>query len=120
MSKLMYDSNQDIQVIIGRCAHLTEPKAIHLQQGRGKCQARIVCERGCPYGGYFTSVSSTLPWAEKSGNLTLRPHSVVHSIIYDDKKGKAVGVRVIDALSKKTTDYLARIIFIKDRCLNSD
>jgi choline dehydrogenase-like flavoprotein len=75
----------DRQVIIGRCAHLTQPKEIHLKQGRGQCQARHLCYRGCPYGGYFSSNSSTLPWAAKTGNLTLRPHSVVHSIIYDEK-----------------------------------
>src|SRR5215470_9657379 len=97
------DNYKDRRAIIGRCAHLTQPKEIHLQQGRGKCQARVVCERGCPFGGYFTSVSSTLPWAEKTGFMTLRPHSVVHSVIYDDKKGRAIGVRVIDALTKQAT-----------------
>jgi choline dehydrogenase-like flavoprotein len=56
-----------------RWAHLTKPKEIHLQQGRGQCQARNLCMRGCPFGGYFSSVSSTLPWAEKTGNLTVRP-----------------------------------------------
>ncbi|PWU02162.1 MAG: GMC family oxidoreductase [Bacteroidetes bacterium] len=111
---------KDRKAVIGRCAHLTEPKEIHLQQGRGKCQARSMCDRGCPFGGYFSSNSSTLPWAEKTGNLTLRPHSVVHSIIYDDKKGKAVGVRIIDALTKQTTDYFAKIIFVNAACLNSN
>src|SRR5205085_12023379 len=120
MQKKINDSYSDRHVIIGRCAHLTQPKEIHLQQGRGKCQARVVCERGCPYGGYFTSVSSTLPWAEKTGNLTLRPHSVVHSIIYDDKKGRAVGVRVIDAITKQPTDFFAKIIFVNAACLNSN
>jgi len=120
MQKKINDSYSDRKVIIGRCAHLTQPKEIHLQQGRGKCQARVVCERGCPFGGYFTSVSSTLPWAEKTGNLTLRPHSVVHSIIYDDKKGKAIGVRVIDAITKQPTDFFAKIIFVNAACLNSN
>ena len=113
-------SYNDRNVIIGRCAHLTKPKEIHIQQGRVQCQARVACERGCPFGGYFSSVSSTLPWAAKTGNLTLRPHSVVHSIIYDDKKGKAVGVRVIDGLTKQTTDYFARVIFVNAACLNSN
>src|SRR3954469_17111539 len=62
--------------VVGRCAHLKQPKQIHLDQGRGQCQARTLCERGCPYGGYFSSVSSTLPWAMKRGHLTLRPDSV--------------------------------------------
>jgi choline dehydrogenase-like flavoprotein len=120
MQSKLNNAYKDRNVIIGRCAHLTKPKEIHLQQGRGQCQARVVCERGCPYGGYFTSVSSTLPWAGKTGNLTLRPHSVVHSIIYDDKKGKAVGVRVIDGITKESADYFAKIIFVNAACLNSN
>jgi choline dehydrogenase-like flavoprotein len=61
-----------------------------------------------------------LPWAEKTGNMTLRPHSVVHSIIYDEKKGKAIGVRVIDAQTKATTDFFAKIIFVNAACLNTN
>lgn len=106
--------------VIGRCAHLTEPRDIHFQQGRGKCQARNLCQRGCPFGGYFSSNASTLPWAEKTGKLTLRPDSVVHSIIYDDKKGRATGVVVIDAHTKKTTEYFAKIIFVNAAALNSN
>lgn len=111
---------KDRNVIQGRCAHLTRPNPIHLQQGRGQCQARNLCYRGCPYGGYFSSNSATLPWAMKTGNLTLRPDSVVHSVIYDEKKGKAIGVRVIDAHSLKATEYFARIIFVNAACLNSN
>jgi choline dehydrogenase-like flavoprotein len=106
--------------IIGRCAHLTEPQEIHLKQGRGKCQARHLCERGCPYGGYFSSNSSTLPWAEKTGNLSKRTDAVVHSIIYDEKKGKATGVRIIDANTKEEMEYYARVIFVNAACLNSN
>ncbi len=76
--------------------------------------------RGCPFGGYFSSVSSTLPWAKKTGNLTVRPFSVVHSIIYDEKKGKATGVRVIDANTKATTDFFASVIFVNASALNSN
>src|SRR4029453_7721564 len=76
---------------------LSQPKEIHLQQGRGTCQARNLCMRGCPFGGYFSSNASTLPWAAKTGKLTIRPDSVVHSIVYDEKTGRASGVRVIDA-----------------------
>jgi choline dehydrogenase-like flavoprotein len=79
-----------------------------------------MCERGCPFGGYFSSNASTIPWAAKTGNLTLRPDSVVHSIIYDESKGKASGVRVIDRLTKKTTDYFAKIIFVNASCLNTN
>lgn len=107
-------------MVQGRWAHLTEPQPIHLQQGRGKCQARNLCTRGCPYGGYFSSNSSTLPWAQKTGNLTIRPHSVVHSVIYDEQKGKATGVRVIDANTKEATEYFARVIFLNASCLNSN
>ncbi len=110
----------DRQVIIGRCAHLTKPNDIHLQQGRGQCQARSLCERGCPFGGYFSSNSSTIPWAARTGNLTLKPDSVVHSILYDEKKGKATGVMVIDTHTKQTTTYYARIIFVNAACLNTN
>lgn len=110
----------DRRSIIGRCAHLTKPNPIHIEQGRNQCQARTLCERGCPFGGYFSSNASTLPWAAKTGNLTLRPDSVVHSLIYDDKKGKAVGVRVIDAHTKEATEYFAKIIFVNAACLNSN
>jgi choline dehydrogenase-like flavoprotein len=107
-------------VIIGRCAHLTKPQPIHLQQGRGQCQNRSICQRGCPYGGYFSSNSSTLPWAAKTGKLTLRPDSVVHSIIFDPIKNKATGVRVIDAHTKQMMEYYARIVFVNAACLNSN
>ena len=108
------------RMVTGRCAHLTKPNDIHLQQGRGQCQARNLCARGCPYGGYFSSNSSTLPWAEKTGNLTLRPNSVVHSIIYDEQKEKAIGVKVIDAVTMKETTFLAKIIFVNAACLNTN
>jgi choline dehydrogenase-like flavoprotein len=113
-----YYSNR--RMLMGRCANLTQAGELQLQQGRGQCQARNLCSRGCPYGGYFSSNSSTLPWAEKTGNLTLRPDSVVHSIIYDEKKGKATGVRVIDAKTKQATEYFARVIFVNAACLNSN
>ena len=103
---------KDRHVVIGRCAHLTKPQPIHLAQGRGQCQARSLCERGCPYGGYFSSNSSTLPWALKTGNLTILPDNVVHSIIYDEAKQKATGIRVINTLTQKTAEYFAKIIFV--------
>ena len=111
---------KDRDVIVSRCAHITEPQEIHKQQGRGQCQARSMCERGCPYGGYFSANSSTLPWAMKTGNMTLRPFSVVHSIIYDDKKSKATGVRVVDTNTHEMTEYFARVIFVNAACLNSN
>ncbi|MBE7178974.1 MAG: GMC family oxidoreductase, partial [Mucilaginibacter polytrichastri] len=116
----MADEYKDRPVIIGRCAHLTEPKPIHLEQGRGQCQRRNLCQRGCPFGGYFSSTSSTIPWAQKTGNMTLRTDSVVHSIIYDDEKGKVTGVKVIDAKTKKATEYYADIIFLNAAAVNSN
>jgi choline dehydrogenase-like flavoprotein len=107
-------------VVQGRWAHLSQPKAIHLEQGRGTCQARNLCMRGCPYGGYFSSNSSTLPWAARTGNLTIRPDSVVHSIIYDEAKGKATGVRVIDAKTHAVSEYRARIVFVNASALNTN
>ncbi|GAB3950831.1 GMC family oxidoreductase [Spirosoma harenae] len=120
IQKRVAENYKDRHVIIGRCAHLTEPKQIHFDQGRAQCQARHLCYRGCPYGGYFSSNSSTLPWAAKTGKLTLRPDSVVHSIIYDETKGKATGVRVMDTHTKQQTDYFARIIFVNAACLNTN
>ncbi|MDH4089541.1 MAG: GMC family oxidoreductase [Cyclobacteriaceae bacterium] len=113
-------SYKNRHVIIGRCAHITESKPIFNEQGRGTCQYRSLCQRGCPFGGYFSSNSSTIPWAQRTGNLTLRPHSVVHSIIYDEQKGKAKGVRVIDANTKESTAYFANLIFLNAAALNSN
>jgi choline dehydrogenase-like flavoprotein len=110
----------DRSVIQGRCAHLTEPQPIHIEQGRQPCQARSLCERGCPFGGYFSSNASTIPWAQKTGNLTLQPNSVVHSIIYDETTQKAKGVRVIDTITKKATEYFAKIIFVNASTLNTN
>ena len=111
---------KDRHVIFARCAHLTKPAPIHIEQGRGQCQARNLCQRGCPFGGYFNANSTTIPWAEKTGNLTLRPHSVVHSIIYDEEKGKATGVRVIDANTKEVVEFFAEVIFVNAGALNTN
>ena len=111
---------KDRHVIIGRCAHITQAQPVHIEQGRATCQYRNLCQRGCPFGGYFSSNSSTIPWAMRTGNMTLRPDSVVHSVIYDEKKGKATGVRVIDANTKETTEYFADIIFVNAAALNTN
>jgi choline dehydrogenase-like flavoprotein len=111
---------KDRHVIYGRCAHLTQPTEIHLQQGRGQCQKRDLCQRGCPFGGYFNANSTTIPWAERTGNLTLRPFSVVESILFDDKKGRATGVRVVDANTRETFEYTAPIIFVNAGALNTN
>ena len=111
---------KDRHIVHARWAQLTQPTALHLQQGRARCQARNKCMRGCPFGGYFSSITSTIPWAKKTGNLTVRPFSVDHSIIYDEQKKKAIGVRVIDANTKQASDFFARIIFVNGSALNSN
>lgn len=95
------------KLIIGRAANLTQA-----HNGRGGCQFRNRCIRGCPFGAYFSSNAATLPAAAKTGNMTLRPHSVVHSIIYDPATRKAKGVRIIDAETMETKEYFAKIIFL--------
>jgi len=101
-------------LIIGRVAHLTEPL-----NGRGKCQYRNRCSRGCPYGAYFSSNAVTLPAANATGNLTIRPFSIVQSLIYDDKKGKATGVRIIDAETNEAIEFSAKIIFCNASTLST-
>jgi choline dehydrogenase-like flavoprotein len=120
MSRKIHAAYPDRHLVHARWAHLTEPKKIHYDQGRVQCQARNLCMRGCPFGGYFSSNSSTLPWAEKTGNLTVRPFSVVHSVLYDEKKNAASGVRVIDTNTKEVIDYKAKIIFLNASALNSN
>lgn len=110
----------DRHLVHARWAHLTEPKQIHYDQGRVKCQARNLCMRGCPFGGYFSSNSATLPWAEKTGNLTIRPFSVVHSVLFDEKQNRASGVRVIDTNTKEVIEYKAKVIFLNASALNSN
>jgi choline dehydrogenase-like flavoprotein len=97
----------DRLIINGRVANLTEYK-----EGRGKCMFRNLCSRGCPFSGYFSSNSSTLLDAYDSGNLTLRENSVVKEVIYDEELKKAVGVKIIDAITKEETTYYAKIIFL--------
>ncbi len=120
LAKKINSTYNDRRVIQGRCAHLTKPNPVHLEQGRGQCQARSLCERGCPFGGYFSSNASTLPWAQKTGNLTLRPNAVVHSIIYDEATQKASGVKVIDAVTKAEIVFYAKIIFVNAACINTN
>ncbi len=101
------DKFADRKVIIGRSANLTQPV-----KNRGKCQARDLCHRGCPYGAYFSSNSASLPAAIATGNLSLRPHSLVNKIIYDEQKQRAKGVEVIDTETKQTEEFFSNIIFL--------
>ena len=99
---------------IGRTANLTEAK-----DGRSKCHYRNLCMRGCPFGAYFSSQSSTLPAAEKTGNMTMRPNSIVTEVIYDENKKRATGVRILDAETGMTEEFYARIIFLNASALGS-
>lgn len=94
-------------ITIGRTAHLTQP-----HNGRGQCQSRNRCMRGCPYGAYFSSQSATLPAAEKTGNLTIRPFSIATEVLYDKETGKATGVRIIDKETKESIEYYAKVVFL--------
>lgn len=94
-------------ITIGRVAHVTEK-----HHDRGPCQFRNLCARGCPFTGYFSSNGVTLPAAAKTGNLTLRPDSIVLEVLYDENKKKATGVRIMDAHTLQTTEYYANIIFL--------
>ncbi len=107
-------------LIISRTANLTKPNDIHTSLGRGQCQARDLCSRGCTFGAYFSTQSATLPAAKKTGLLTLQTGAVVHSIIYDEKTNTATGVRVVDADSKNITEYYAKIIFLNAGSINSN
>lgn len=100
----------DRLITIGRVAHIT--KGTKEGAGRSSCQHRNRCGRGCPFGAYFSSNSSTLPYAEATGNLTIRPDSIVSEVIYDPKTQKATGVRVIDALTKEVVEFKSKIVFL--------
>ncbi len=100
------------RLITGRCAHLTETRPHHEELGRLPCQYRSLCERGCSYGAYFSSLSATLPAAQRTGKLTVVTDAIVHSVVYDPATGKASGVRVIDAVTKEGRTYEAKVVFL--------
>lgn len=102
----------DRKLIMGRCAHLSQPAPHHTAQGRIKCQARNECQKGCSFGAYFSTQSSTLPAALKTNNLSIATNAIVHSVIYDAKTRRATGVRVIDSETMETREYFAKIIFL--------
>ena len=99
---------------IGRTANLTVPHG-----GRGSCQYRNLCSRGCPFGAYFSTQSSTLPAAVATGNLTLRPFSLVDHIIYDKESKKAKGVMVVDSETKENIEFYAKIVFVNGSTLGT-
>ncbi|HVM87043.1 MAG TPA: GMC family oxidoreductase [Puia sp.] len=97
----------DRKVIMGRTANLTKPV-----KGRGQCQARDLCHRGCPFGAYFSTNASTMPAAFATGNLTLRPHALVNRVLYDERKHRATGVEIIDTNTNQTIEFYSKIIFL--------
>jgi len=98
-------------VTAGRVAHINSDKQFD-GDGRSRCQFRNRCIRGCPFGAYFSSLSSTLPAAEATGNMTLRPDSIVHEVMYDPDTKRATGVKVIDRVTKETFEFKAKVIFL--------
>ncbi|WP_111977153.1 GMC oxidoreductase [Algibacillus agarilyticus] len=109
----------DRPMIMGRAAHLTKPSELHISQGRVQCQARNECQKGCSFGAYFSTQSSTLPAAAKTGNLHIAPNSVVESLIYDEKTNRVKGVRVIDNDDLTTREYFAKVVFLCASTLGS-
>ena len=97
---------------IGRTANLSKANPVHTSMGRAPCQYRNKCAQGCPYGGYFSTLSATLPAARQTNRLTVRPDSIVSEVLYDENRERAQGVRVIDSKTHQTTEYYARIIFL--------
>jgi choline dehydrogenase-like flavoprotein len=97
----------DRKVIMGRTANLTKPV-----NGRGQCQARDLCHRGCPYGAYFSTNAGTMPAALATGNLILRPHSLVNRVLYDEQKQRATGIEIIDTVTNQTIEFYSKIIFL--------
>jgi len=102
------------RIIPGRTANATQALP-----GRSACQYRDACWLGCPFGGYFSTQSSTLPAAMKTGKLTLKPWAIVSEVLYDKNAKRATGVRVMDGLNNQVTDYKAKIIFLCASTLNS-
>src|SRR5580700_2407323 len=113
-AKIKQQYNGQRHLIIVRCDNLTAPI-----EGRTQCQFRNRCWEGCPFGAYFSTQSSTLPAAMKTGNLTVRPWSIVTKIIYDKDSKKAKGVEILDAENNQTYTYFSKIVFVNASTLNS-
>lgn len=115
--KNFYGGNR--KMIMGRTAHITSLQQHQKDLGRSNCQFRDKCWYGCPFGGYFSTQSATLPAAMKTGNLTLRPWAIVTKILYDKDTKKATGVEILDAETNKTYEYKSKIVFLNASALNS-
>ncbi len=114
VKKRIESAFSDRIMTIGRTANLTVP-----HEGRAGCQFRNMCMQGCPFSGYFSTQSSTLPAAMATGNLTLRPHSIVTEVLYDPETQKATGVRILDSETLKYKEYYAKIIFLNASTVGS-
>ncbi len=106
-------------VTIGRVANLTKPQPWHTELGRASCQYRSKCSRGCPYGGYYSSLSGSIPAARKTQKLTVLHDTIAREIIYDEKTKKAKGVRVINQNTMAVEEFFAKIIFLNAGSMNS-
>lgn len=107
------------KVIAARMAHITEPTDEQIALGRGPCQFRSYCDRGCSYGAYFSALSATLPAAERTGNLTIMTDSLVESVVYDEATGRASGVRYVDTADNTRHELRARVVFMCASAINS-
>ncbi len=105
---------------MGRLANMTQPNAVQKALGRGSCQYRHLCNRGCPYGAYFSTQSATLPAAQKTKRLTLLSRAIATEVLYDAQKQRAIGVRVVNADTMETTDYFAKVIFVNASAMASN
>lgn len=106
-------------VTIGRVANLTKPQPWHTDLGRASCQYRSKCARGCPYGGYYSSLSGSIPAARKTNKLTVLHDTIASEIIYDEKTKKAKGVRVINQHTMAVEEFFAKIVFLNAGSMNS-
>jgi choline dehydrogenase-like flavoprotein len=102
----------DRKLIIGRTAHITEPTEEQISLGRSRCMNRNECQRGCSFGAYFSSLSATLPAANRTGNLTTVTDAIVNNVVYDENSNRASGVRVIDANTREYRTYTGRLVFL--------
>ncbi len=112
MKKKLESAFPDRRLIIGRTAHLTAPTAEQTALGRARCMNRLECQRGCRFGAYFSSLSATLPAANRTGNLTTITDAVVDSVMYDATSERASGVRVVDAHTLERRAYGGRLVFL--------
>lgn len=107
--------NEEKRILtIARIANLTKG-----WNGRNPCMNRNLCQRGCPYGGYFSSNSSTIPAAMATGNLTLRPYSIVKEVVYNDAMRKATGIVIVDAVTQEHIEFKGKIIFLNASTINT-